>query len=236
MASQDIGVPSDHESQREELRRTFETVAELYDRVRPTYPDELFADLARSIPAGGRISRSARAPGKPRSRSLERGFELVALELGAELAAFTRQKLARFPNVEIVNAEFESWTADRSFDAVVAFTSFHWIDPALRYVHAASLLRPGGALAVTEVSHVRVEGDDPFWVEVQEDYDAVVPDPDNRRHRCSPTSVICARKSKPPVSLQGWRFDATSGRSPIAPPSSSISSGPTHRTSHAIRR
>ena len=32
---------------------------------------------------------------------------------------------------------------------------------------------------MTEVSHVRVEGDDPFWVEVQDDYDAVVPDPDN---------------------------------------------------------
>ena len=33
---------------------------------------------------------------------------------------------------------------------------------------------------MTEVSHVRVQNDDPFWVEVQDDYDAVVPDPDNR--------------------------------------------------------
>ena len=33
---------------------------------------------------------------------------------------------------------------------------------------------------MTAVSHVRADNDDAFWVEVQEDYDAVVPDPDNR--------------------------------------------------------
>jgi len=41
-------------------------------------------------------------------------------------------------------------------------------------------MRPGGTLAVAEVEHVLVEGGDPIWVEVQEDYDAVVPSPDNR--------------------------------------------------------
>jgi len=179
MASQDIGVSSDREPQREELRRTFETVAALYDRVRPTYPDELFAELARSIRPGGRILEIGPGTGQATVALAERGFEIVALELGAELAAVAREKLARFPNAEIVNAEFESWTADTLFDAVVAFTSFHWIDPALRYTNTASRLRPGGVLAVTEVSHVRLEHDDPFWVEVQDDYDAVVPDPDN---------------------------------------------------------
>ena len=173
-------MSSDRDRRREGLRRTFETVASLYDRVRPTYPDELFAELALSIRSGGRILEIGPGTGQATLPLAERGFEIVAVELGAELAAFAREKLARFPNAEIVNAEFESWTADSCFDAVVAFTSFHWIDPALRYMKAASLLRPGGVLAVTEVSHVRVRNDDPFWIEVQDDYDAVVPDPDNR--------------------------------------------------------
>ena len=103
--------PSDRELQREELRRTFETVAALYDRVRPTYPDELFAELARSIRSGGRILEIGPGTGQATLPLAERGFEIVALELGAELAAFAREKLARFPKVEIVNAEFESWTA-----------------------------------------------------------------------------------------------------------------------------
>jgi hypothetical protein len=142
-------MPSDADRRREELRQTFETVPALYDRGRPTYPDELFVDLSLVI--------------RP-----------------AALAAFTRAKLAAFPEAEVVSGEFERTSFDGSFDAVVAFTSFHWIDPAVRYAKAASLLRARGILAVTEVSHVRVEGDDPFWVEVQADYDAVVPGPDNR--------------------------------------------------------
>jgi hypothetical protein len=33
------------DQERRERRRVFDEVAELYDRVRPAYPDELFADL-----------------------------------------------------------------------------------------------------------------------------------------------------------------------------------------------
>lgn len=66
------------------------------------------------------------------------------------------------------------------FDAIVAFTAFHWIDPELRYEKAGRLLRPTGALAVVGTRHVRREDGDSFWTDVQEDYDAVVPSEDNR--------------------------------------------------------
>jgi SAM-dependent methyltransferase len=171
---------SDPDRRREELRRTFETVAGLYDLVRPTYPIELIDDLALAIESGGRVLEIGPGTGQATRALAERGFEIVAVELGAELAVLARQKLAAYPNVAIVDGDFESWTPDGPFGAVVAFTSFHWIDPASRYSRAASLLQPGGVLAVTEVSHVRAQNDDPFWLEVQDDYDAVVPDPDNR--------------------------------------------------------
>ena len=172
--------PADPDRRREELRQTFESVAGLYDRVRPSYPDELFDDLARFVRSGGRILEIGPGTGQATLPLAERGFEVVAVELGTELAAFAEKKLASYSTVEIVNGDFESWPSDRRFDAVVAFTAFHWIDPALRYTKAAALLQPGGVLAVTEVSHVRVQYGDSFWVEVQDDYDAVVPGPDNR--------------------------------------------------------
>jgi SAM-dependent methyltransferase len=165
---------------REELRQTFETVAALYDRVRPTYPGELFDDLTAAFRPGGRILEIGPGTGQATLPLAERSFEIVAVELGVELAAFARKKLEGFPNVEIVSGNFEGWSSRRDFDAVVAFTAFHWIDPALRYAKSAALLQPGGVLAVTEVSHVRLPDDDPFWVDVQHDYDAVVPSPDNR--------------------------------------------------------
>jgi SAM-dependent methyltransferase len=168
---------------RERLRETFEQVPELYDRARPTYPPELFDDLVElaGLPAGGRVLEIGPGTGQATVALAERGFAVVGVELGQGLADHARRKLAAFTRVEIVNAAFEDWEPDRAgFDAVVAFTAFHWIDPDVKYAKPARLLRPGGALAVAETSHVRVPDGDPFWVEVQEDYDAVVPDPDNR--------------------------------------------------------
>ena len=111
----------------------------------------------------------------------ERGFAIVAVELGAALAELTRRNLSEHPRVEVVAAAFEEWEPEHAgFDAIVSFTAFHWIDSDLKYEKSARLLRPGGLLAVIETEHVVVEGGDRFWVEVQADYDAVVPSPDNR--------------------------------------------------------
>lgn len=166
---------------RDRLRATFEQVAERYDRARPTYPRELIDDLTPRIPPGGRVLEIGPGTGQATLPLAERGFSIVAVELGSELAGVARAKLAQYPNVEIVNAAFEDWDPGRAdFDAIVSFTAFHWIDPEVRYAKSARLLRRDGLLAVVETAHVIVEGGDPFWIEVQEDYDAVVPSPDNR--------------------------------------------------------
>jgi SAM-dependent methyltransferase len=111
----------------------------------------------------------------------ERGLEIVCVELGEGLAAVARRRLAGFATVDVVHATFEEWEPPgRAFDAVVAFTAFHWLDPEARYEKSARVLRRGGTLAVVETKHVLPEGGDPFFVAVQEDYDAVVPSEDNR--------------------------------------------------------
>ena len=166
-------------ARRESLRATFEEVPELYDRVRPTYPPELFDELVElaGLAARARVLEIGPGPGKATVPLAERGFELVAIELGERLAGLARRNLAGFPNVEIVNADFETWEpAAAEFDAVVSFTAFHWIDPAVRYEKTARLLREGGALAIVQTNHVLPEGGDPFWLEVEDDYREVFPD------------------------------------------------------------
>jgi hypothetical protein len=104
----------------------------------------------------------------------ERGFEVTCVELGERLATIARSRLARFASVSVVNAPFESWEPSRAdFDAVVAFTALHWVDPAVRYLKAAGLLGPQGSLAVVATKHVLPEGGDRFFVDVQEDYVAL---------------------------------------------------------------
>jgi SAM-dependent methyltransferase len=168
---------------RRRLRTTFEEVPELYDRARPLYPPELFEDLAAyaGLEAGSRVLEIGCGTGQATLPLAERGLEVVCVELGAGLAAIARRRLARFPRVEVVHALFEDWEAEEaSFDAAVAFTAFHWVDPDVKYAKPARLLRPGGELGVAETDHVQVEGGDPFWAEVQADYDAVVPSDENR--------------------------------------------------------
>ena len=161
------------------LRETFDQVAELYDRARPNYPAEVFDDLAAlaRLPDGARILEIGCGTGQGTLPLARRGYRVTCVELGSDLAAVARRRLSGFPEVEVVNANFETWRAPQAgFDAVVAFTAFHWIDPEVRYARSASLLRDGGMLAVVATQHVLPPGGDDFFVEVQADYDAVVPD------------------------------------------------------------
>ena len=160
----------------------FEEGSELYDRARPVYPAELFDDFAAltGLPRGARLVEIGCATGQATLPLAKRGFEIVCVELGERLAGASRRKLAAFPKVEIINTSFETWEpTEGGFDAVVAFTAFHWIDPGVRFAKAARLLRDEGALAVVATQHVSSDGGDPFWADVQEDYDAIVPSDDN---------------------------------------------------------
>jgi SAM-dependent methyltransferase len=167
---------------RERLRQTFGTVADRYDRARPTYPAAVYDDLAAlgDIPPGGRILEIGPGTGKATVELARRGYEVVAVELSPELAAIARRNLEAFPRAEIVTADFEAWEgAPGSFDAVVAFTAFHWIDPEVRFARVARLLRERGALGVVQTNHVLSADGDAFWAEIQDVYDEVVPRPDN---------------------------------------------------------
>jgi SAM-dependent methyltransferase len=168
-----------------QLRGAFEEVPELYDRARPSYPEEVFDDLVAlaDLREGARLLEIGPGTGQATASLAKRGFEIVGVELGAQLAEVARRKLVRFANVDIVNANFETWEpSGEPFDAVFAFTAFHWIDPALRYERSAEFLREGGALAVLRSKHVLPAGGDRFWLEVQNDYAAIGQDDEPPPH------------------------------------------------------
>ncbi|MEA3055967.1 MAG: hypothetical protein QOD30_1399, partial [Actinomycetota bacterium] len=69
-----------------ELRETFDTVAEQYERARPLYPDELVA----SIP-GQRILEIGCGTGQLTRALLARGFDVTCVESGPHMAAIARR-------------------------------------------------------------------------------------------------------------------------------------------------
>jgi SAM-dependent methyltransferase len=158
---------------RERRRATFDQAADLYDRARPGYPRALFDDLAEltGVGAGSRVLEIGPGTGQATLPLAERGCQVVAVELGPDLAASARRKLARFPAVEVITAAFEDWPLPAEpFDLVLAATAFHWIDPAVRVVKAADALRPGGWLATITTHHI-AGGDASFFAQAQTCYE-----------------------------------------------------------------
>ncbi len=160
-----------------EDRVLFDTVAELYDRARPTYPDEVFDDLARlaDLSDGARVLEIGCGTGQATLPMARRGYRITAVELGANLAAVARRNLAAYPNVDVHAGAFEDWPLpSERFDLVFAASSFHWLDAASALPKIASALRPGGSVAILSGGHVE-GGTSQFFVDVQECYERHMP-------------------------------------------------------------
>jgi SAM-dependent methyltransferase len=163
---------------RDRLRQTFDVVAADYQDARPEYPDSLYSALLTLTgvrPEADALCEVGCASGKATLPLARRGFAITCVELGAALAAEARRNLAPFERVTVVNTDFEAWQPppDASYGLVFAATAWHWIDPAVKYRKAASVLRPGGHLAFWGAEHVVPDGGDPFFAEIQDVYDEI---------------------------------------------------------------
>ena len=94
-----------------ERRNVFDEVPELYDEVRPGYPEQLFEDIVSlsGIPSGGRILEIGCGTGQATLPFAERGYHILCLEIGKNLAVRARSNLRDYPNVEVKTVSFEDW-------------------------------------------------------------------------------------------------------------------------------
>ena len=146
-------------------RSGFDEVAELYDKVRPGFPDELFDDLAAALPTAPAVVEVGPGTGQATKGLVARGARVTAVELGPHLAAVLARNL---PTVEVVVGAFEDVELpSQAFDAVVAANSYHWVPPEARMTRAAALLRPGGRLALLALNQVASPADRGFFDEVR---------------------------------------------------------------------
>lgn len=137
---------------------SFDDVSLEYDAFRLPYPDAV-AELVASgghLSPGSRVLEIACGTGQLSVDLARRGCELVAVEMGPNLARLAQIKLAAFPHTRVEVSRFEDWPLPEvQFDAVVCANAFHWLDPAIRCAKSAEALRPGGVLVIVHVHHVR---------------------------------------------------------------------------------
>ena len=154
-----------------ELKTTFNTAAVLYEDIRPGYPEKLIQDIINlsDLEDHSRILEVGGGTGKATQPFAERGYELVCLDIGADLIAVARERLRKYPNVSFVQQAFEAWKPEGKFDLIISATAFHWVDPKVRYLKAFQVLKSNGFLAVFSNQHVRK--DEGFFAESQSLYD-----------------------------------------------------------------
>jgi SAM-dependent methyltransferase len=154
-----------------QVAESFGVDAERYDRTRPSYPVALVERIVTASP-GPDVVDVGCGTGTAARQFQAAGCNVLGVEPDARMADFAHRS-----GVEVEVATFEAWhPAGRRFDAVVAGTAWHWVDPVAGAAKAAQVLRPAGRLApfhhvfqpppeVTQAladAHRRVAPDSPF--------------------------------------------------------------------------
>jgi len=159
-----MGAETGRERGRRRYQRTlFDGVAGLYQASRPGYPGHLveFAVATARLDAGSVILEVGCGTGQLTERLAGFGFGLTAIDIGPSMIAAARHRLDGSAVSFQVSSFEDLAAADASFDLVISGAAFHWVDPEVRFVKSARLLRPGGWLALLGVDE---RYDDPFGV------------------------------------------------------------------------
>lgn len=129
------------------MSRIFGPVADMYDDVRPGYPEAVTAaivDFHGRTPAA--IVEVGAGTGKGTELLAGLGAAVTCIEPDPRMAAVLQ---ANFPQVRVAPVTFEAWEPpDGGVDVIACALAWHWLDPATRNQRAWAALAPGGTLAV----------------------------------------------------------------------------------------
>jgi SAM-dependent methyltransferase len=129
-----------------EPARSFDLVADAYDRARPSYPAEAVGFLLEGAARGTDIVEPGAGTGKLTEQLIARGCRVTATD--PSTAMLTRLR-SRAPQARVVAGTAEQVpVTPRSADLVVAAQAYHWFDTDRVLQEVARLLRPGGRFAV----------------------------------------------------------------------------------------
>lgn len=121
---------------------SFGAVARDYDLYRPSYPDELIADLVALNPT--RALDIACGTGKVAVPLVACGVAVLGVEADPKMAA-----VAESHGIIVEVSRFEDWDPQaRTFDLVACGQGWHWIDPTVGPRKVAHVLNPGGTGAL----------------------------------------------------------------------------------------
>lgn len=127
--------------------------------------------LFQALPAGPEIVEVGPGTGQATRDLLARGATVHAVEIGPAMAAKLRSNLPT-ERLSVSVGDFEALTIPPgSADALFSATAYHWVTPRAQTDRPASILRPGGVLAIVDLIQVDSQADRGFFAAAQPIYD-----------------------------------------------------------------
>lgn len=133
----------------ENILSPYQNIAQIYDAIRPEYPNELLDDIIREtgICLGQRILELGAGTGKATKAFLDRGICVDAVELEKNMAEILRQK-SDSDALRIYVSSFENWDSKERYPLVVSAQAFHWFDSKTKFSKCHDLLAENGFLVL----------------------------------------------------------------------------------------
>lgn len=154
-----------------DIRLSFNEAAEIYDAVRPSYPAALFDALFEMLPSDSTIVEVGPGTGQATRDLLARGAAVHAIEIGPRMATKLRSNLPS-DRLRVTVGDFEQVAiTPGSADAVFSATAYHWISRPAQTDRPASMLRPGGVVAIVDLVQVESPDDEGFFAACQPIYE-----------------------------------------------------------------
>ncbi len=142
----------------------FNENADLYDKYRPGYSDDVIDHIISSsgMKRGAHILEIGCGTGQITKPFAEKGFKILCLEKGKKLARLASSNLNQFSEIEVNNIAFENWEPlNNHFDLFLSAQAFHWIKTDLGIKIAGDVLKKDGTLCL--VWHLDKSQDTEFW-------------------------------------------------------------------------
>jgi len=159
-------------------RLVFNNIPEEYDKWRPVYVQELYADIFSysNIDETSHALEVGIGTGKATLPFLEKNCRITAVELGDKLAEYTRRKFSEYTNLEVITEDFEKYVCpDNTYDLIYSACAFHWIPEEIGYPKVYSLLKRGGTFARFANCPQRDKYNEPLYDAIQQVYARYMP-------------------------------------------------------------